>query len=251
MSDITRKLNGELLRQTFSTQRIGEELSLYQRMAQGYAQVEQALAVLSDMRANRSYIYYGGFARILGMDCPNESEVVDSLWEEPILKRIPTEDLQEKCLQELRYFHFMQRLPKEQRAHYYHVAKLRMRDASGAYNWVCHRIFYVSSPTDNSLWLSLCLYNPLVVDVPASGMVVHALTGQTQLLCKQDPLQLLTLREIQVLRLIAQGQMSKRIAELCSISVHTVSRHRQNILTKLKVRTSIEACQIAQTLGLI
>ena len=117
MSDITRKLNGELLRQTFSTHRIGEELSLYQRMAQGYAQVEQALAVLSDMRANRSYIYYGGFARILGMDCPNESEVVDSLWEEPILKRIPTEDLQEKCLQELRYFHFMQRLPKEQRAH--------------------------------------------------------------------------------------------------------------------------------------
>ena len=89
------------------------------------------------------------------------------------------------------------------------------------------------------------------MDVPASGMVVHALTGQTQLLGKQDPLQLLTLREIQVLRLIAQGQMSKRIAELCSISVHTVSRHRQNILTKLKVRTSIEACQIAQTLGLI
>ena len=251
MSDVTHKLNGELLRQKFSTQRIGEELSLYQRMAEGYAQVEQALAVLSDMRANRSYIYYGGFARVLGMDSPKESEVVDSLWEEPILKRIPTEDLQEKCLQELRYFHFMQRLPKERRAHYYHVAKLRMRDASGAYVWVRHRIFYVSSPVDNSLWLSLCLYNPLVVDVPASGMVVHALTGHTQLLGKQDPLQLLTLREIQVLRLIAQGQMSKRIAELCSISVHTVSRHRQNILTKLKVRTSIEACQIAQTLGLI
>lgn len=89
MSDITRKLNGELLRQTFSTQRIGEELSLYQRMAQGYAQVEQALAVLSDMRANRSYIYYGGFARILGMDCPNESEVVDSLWEETDLEAHP------------------------------------------------------------------------------------------------------------------------------------------------------------------
>ena len=251
MSDVTHKLNGELLRQKFSTQRIGEELSLYQRMAEGYAQVEQALAVLSDMRANRSYIYYGGFARVLGMDSPQESEVVDSLWEEPILKRIPTEDLQEKCLQELRYLHFMQRLPKERRAHYYHVANLRMRDASGAYVWVRHRIFYVSAPVDNSLWLSLCLYNPLVVDVPASGMVVHALTGQTQQLNRQDSLRLLSPREVQVLRLIAQGWMSKHIAEHCSISVHTVSRHRQNILTKLKVRTSIEACQIAKELGLI
>lgn len=251
MSNVVQQLNGVLLRQEFSTQRIGEELSLYQRMAQGYAQVEQALAVLSDMRANRSYIYYGGFARILGMDCPNESEVVESLWEEPILRRIPTEDLQEKCLQELRFFRFMQHLPKGQRANYYHVAKLRMRDASGQSIWVRHRIFYVSSLVDNSLWLSLCLYNPLVVDVPASGMVVHALTGQTQLLNRQDSLQLLTSREVQVLRLIAQGELSKRIAELCAISVHTVSRHRQNILTKLKVRTSIEACRIAKELGLI
>ena len=118
MSNVVQQLNGVLLRQEFSTQRIGEELSLYQRMAQGYAQVEQALAVLSDMRANRSYIYYGGFARILGMDNPGGMEVVDSLWEEPILRRIPTEDQQEKCVQELRYFHFMQRLPKGQRAHY-------------------------------------------------------------------------------------------------------------------------------------
>ena len=64
MSDITRKLNGELLRQTFSTQRIGEELSLYQRMAQGYAQVEQALAVLSEPKLYllwrlRTHLGYG------------------------------------------------------------------------------------------------------------------------------------------------------------------------------------------------
>ena len=251
MSDVVRKLNGELLRQEFSSSQTAEDLLFYQGIAQSYACMEQALAVLSDMRANRSYIYYGGFARILGMDNPGGMEVVDSLWEEPILKRIPVEDLQEKCVQELRFFRFMQHLPKGQRAHYYHVAKLRMRDASGTYVWVCHRIFYVSSPVDNSLWLSLCLYNPLVVDVPASGMVVHALTGQTQLLNRQDSLQLLTPREVQVLRLIAQGELSKRIAALCAISVHTVSRHRQNILTKLKVRTSIEACRIAKELGLI
>ena len=37
--------------------------------------------------------------------------------------------------------------------------------------------------------------------------------------------------------------MSKEIAILLSISIHTVNRHRQNILSKLKADTSIEACR--------
>ena len=36
-----------------------------------------------------------------------------------------------------------------------------------------------------------------------------------------------------------------------NISVNTVSRHRQEILAKLQVKNSIEACRVAQDLGLI
>ena len=45
--------------------------------------------------------------------------------------------------------------------------------------------------------------------------------------------------------------MSKEIALLLSISIHTVNRHRQNILSKLKADTSIEACRIAEYMHLI
>ena len=43
----------------------------------------------------------------------------------------------------------------------------------------------------------------------------------------------------------------KDIAAAMSISINTVSRHRQDILRKLQVRNSIEACRMARRLGLI
>ena len=37
-------------------------------IARNYARMENAVAVLSDLRSNVSYIYYGGFSRTLGID---------------------------------------------------------------------------------------------------------------------------------------------------------------------------------------
>lgn len=50
---------------------------------------------------------------------------------------------------------------------------------------------------------------------------------------------------------IEQGLTSKQVAERLAISVHTVSRHRQNILGKLRVGNVVEACRIARNLKLL
>ncbi|MCG4719976.1 response regulator transcription factor, partial [Bacteroides intestinalis] len=50
---------------------------------------------------------------------------------------------------------------------------------------------------------------------------------------------------------INKGKMSKDIAQTLSISINTVNRHRQNILEKLQVNNSIEACRIAKELHLL
>ena len=52
---------------------------------------------------------------------------------------------------------------------------------------------------------------------------------------------LLTPREREILALAKQGMFSKEISEKLNISVHTVNRHRQNILEKLQVDNMIEA----------
>jgi two-component system response regulator NreC len=61
----------------------------------------------------------------------------------------------------------------------------------------------------------------------------------------------LTEREQQVLKMIAEGMMNKEIAEQLSISVRTVERHRENIMSKLNLHTRAELVRYAVDKGLI
>ena len=61
----------------------------------------------------------------------------------------------------------------------------------------------------------------------------------------------LTPRELQVLKLIAEAYTSKEIAKELVISVKTVERHRQNILEKLGMSDRVELTRYAIRRGLI
>ena len=63
--------------------------------------------------------------------------------------------------------------------------------------------------------------------------------------------EVLTPRELEVLKLIAEAQSSKEIAATLFISVKTVERHRQNILDKLAMRDRVELTRYAIRRGLI
>ena len=60
----------------------------------------------------------------------------------------------------------------------------------------------------------------------------------------------LTARELEVLRLVAQGRSNQQIAEALFISRKTASVHVSNILGKLRVRTRVEAAAAAHRMGL-
>jgi len=61
----------------------------------------------------------------------------------------------------------------------------------------------------------------------------------------------LTPRELQVLKLIAEAHTSKEIAQELVISIKTVERHRQNILFKLGMNDRVELTRYAIRRGLI
>ena len=252
--NIESLLNDELLAQHFpeiTTRQ--KELNTYKEIARHYADMENAIAVLSDMCSNTSYLYYGGFSHTLGISPQEMADKVHSIWEESLLKRIHPDDLHNKYLQELRFFHFIKQQPKSKRRNFYLLSKIRMKDASGNYLPVLHRMFYISvSSTTSSLWLALCLYHPMQARVSEiNGVIINSLTGQLIELERENDTKILSEREKQVLRLIDQGMMSKHIADVLSISKNTVNRHRQEILGKLQVKNSIEACRIAKELKII
>lgn len=62
---------------------------------------------------------------------------------------------------------------------------------------------------------------------------------------------ILTEREIQVVRLIAEGLSSREIADRLSISVKTVDTHRANIMQKLGVHNSAELIKYAIRQGIV
>jgi DNA-binding NarL/FixJ family response regulator len=66
-----------------------------------------------------------------------------------------------------------------------------------------------------------------------------------------DDFELLTPRELEVLKLIAEGHTSKEIAAMLVISIKTVDRHRTNMLDKLGMRDRVELTRYAIRRGLI
>jgi DNA-binding NarL/FixJ family response regulator len=65
-----------------------------------------------------------------------------------------------------------------------------------------------------------------------------------------SPLHMLTGREQEVLRLLADGKRVKEIAHLLNISAKTVESHRQNIMDKLEIHSTIELSRYALREGL-
>ena len=63
-----------------------------------------------------------------------------------------------------------------------------------------------------------------------------------------DPL---TPRELQVIKLIAEGHNNRQIAEALTISEKTVERHRANMLEKLGMRDRVELTRYAIRRGLV
>jgi DNA-binding NarL/FixJ family response regulator len=65
-----------------------------------------------------------------------------------------------------------------------------------------------------------------------------------------SPLQMLTAREQEVLRLLADGKRVKEIAHVLTIRAKTVESHRQNIMDKLEIHSTIELTRYALREGL-
>jgi DNA-binding NarL/FixJ family response regulator len=65
------------------------------------------------------------------------------------------------------------------------------------------------------------------------------------------PDSILTPREEQITKLIAEGNSAKEIADILRISVKTVDRHRANVLQKLGLRDRLDLTRFAIRTGLI
>jgi len=84
-----------------------------------------------------------------------------------------------------------------------------------------------------------------------SHIVLESMKAGTFQGTSQDPYEKLTLREKEVLQLIAQGKSNKEIATLLNISVNTVAVHRARLMETLDLHRTAELVLFAVKKGLI
>jgi DNA-binding NarL/FixJ family response regulator len=68
---------------------------------------------------------------------------------------------------------------------------------------------------------------------------------------EESTLERLTLREVEVLKLIVQGYTNKQVAEELGISIRTVEGHRANLTDKLAIRSRVDLLRYARDHHLI
>ena len=241
-----KKLNQLLKSQSFNGGTI--DVSQLLDYAKNISQIENVTVVVSDMRCGVSRIFPGKFGIVLGVSNYVEE---DSIWEKAILNLMTEKQREEKYLAELRFFNFLRHVPRHARPDYYLVSKLRMTAATGDTIDVIHRMYYIYADDSETVTHALCLYGRPTFDFIGKNRIVNSFTGISEELTASGDSSILSRREKQVLTLIDSGKRSYEIADILSISKNTVSRHRQQILAKLQVKNSMEACRIAKTMKII
>ena len=84
-----------------------------------------------------------------------------------------------------------------------------------------------------------------------SNIVIESLKAGSFVDKSQDPYERLTLREKEVLQLIAQGKSNKEMAALLNISVNTVAVHRAHVMETMGLHRTAELVLYAVKRGIV
>lgn len=221
--------------------------------AYGYAQATEGIAVLSDFHQNICHIYSGKFGQT-ALGLPNYFMDSSSAFENGIFNRILEADLLERHILELRFLHFLKNIPAEKKTEYQASCVIRFHKPNNETLQILHTTRYLYCHHNGSVLFGLCTYIPFPqIREKEEGCITNITTGKAirpeqYALCDNK---LLSKRQTEILSLLAKGIGSKQIADKLNISLHTVNRHRQDILSNLHVANTAAAVEIGLRLHLI
>lgn len=153
-----------------------------------------------------------------------------------------------------RLFHHLTAMPDIQRRNYKYIFELRALSRTGEWvRIVCQLQILDFSAQGKPIELGTVDISP--DQTPDTGLrftLMNIETGEIVPFDTHDRSESnLTKREMEILECIDKGMYSKDISERLSISIHTVNRHRQNILEKINASNTREAINYARRLGLL
>lgn len=205
-----------------------------------------------DMYKKEHVFYSYNVGTVLGYS----SEEIEKLGNHFIEDKVHPDDFPGIVSNSLFTLKLLINMPSEEKMDYKLINEFRILNNANQYIRVIEQQQVLEVDKRGNFWLSLS-----ILDVSPNqnsndeikSQVLNYRTGKFVTLSdKPENVSVnLTSREIEILKLVKNGFLSKEISDKLSISVHTVNTHRQRVLEKLEVNNSMEAVAIASKLGLI
>lgn len=218
------------------------------------SEVKNCIVTLSDLNKKKYLIESDRYKRVLGYDKnPTGNEV--NL--EDFYKQIHPTDLPFVLDSQIQFYNFLQQLPPQEKKGYKLVYIFRIKNKDDIYLRFINQVTILELDKHGDIWQLLIVSDMLskhVYETMPQRYVINMKTGKYHLFKKElenNPTQLFTKREKEVVSLIAQGLDSVAIANKLFISVNTVNNHRRNILSKTKTGNTPQALLYAKYLGII
>lgn len=171
-----------------------------------------------------------------------------------IAEEVHPEDMEYTLNVRKQIYSFLNSLKTEEKKDYKAIHRIRIQNRNGNYIRITEHEQVAQLDTNGNIWLMLS-----IIDIDADeskedfkSYLYNCRTGNVTNYSVSNSLsEVLTFREIEILRMMKNGYLSKEISGKLFISINTVNTHRQNIFRKLNVDNSIEAINSAKKRGLI
>ena len=170
------------------------------------------------------------------------TEYIEASQEIDIEKLVHPDDWEVVRRIDKKVWEFLNTLPEEEKLTYKYIYELRVLER-GKYVRMIYQMRILAFKEDNFLVMGIIDIAPeQSANTSVRFQIKNCLTDEIVPFAIESAADtLLTSREREVLALAKEGMFSKEISEKLNISIHTVNRHRQNILEKLQVDNMIEA----------
>ena len=170
------------------------------------------------------------------------TEYIEASQEIDIEKLLHPDDWEVVRRIDKKVWEFLDTLLEEEKLTYKYIYEMRVLDR-GKYVRMIYQMRILAFKGDNFLAMGIIDIAPeQSANTSVRFQIKNCLTDEIVPFAIESAADtLLTPREREILALAKEGMFSKEISEKLNISVHTVNRHRQNILEKLQVDNMIEA----------
>ncbi|MDD2612607.1 MAG: LuxR C-terminal-related transcriptional regulator [Bacteroidales bacterium] len=224
-------------------------------MLQTLATVGNSGVSVFDVFKKEHVFYSPNFGVLLGYDANLIKEKGPEYWDE----KIHPDDYVSLMQNGISIFKLYIQLSTEEKEKYKLINEYRILNADNKYVRVIEQHQTLALDTFGNLWLSLSIIDISPnqdSDQELKCQLVNFKTGDIYPFgnTKNNHESIgvaLSKRELQILKMVKAGLLSKEISDNLNISFHTVNTHRQRILEKLGANNSMEAVVYASKLGLL